>query len=141
MLVGKANDEACRWWQAVLAKGQGYKAEVVAGAKGAFLAPFSIDVKYEFTIGRNRGRGTPMQPFKPPPPIRRPSHRLHHFYEYHHATTEFTTAMSIAFMVFMVFMVSVETTHPPNPNQRAPKARRPIHFLQSTPPPLPDHVL
>ncbi|PLN75288.1 hypothetical protein BDW42DRAFT_189368 [Aspergillus taichungensis] len=88
IFVGEVEDEACRWWQALLATGQGWKAEIAADSEGD-----------KFTCLVRSVRNSPEQHSFSPPSSIRAMEFLRDFCVLHDAQSEIPIAMSIAFIL------------------------------------------
>lgn len=99
------DDEACRWWQALFAKGQGRKAEIASDDHGAFFAPWAVEVQKEFTVVANRNHRKNASHKRNASPASSPSavramEYLRKFCDSWNMTTdEFAAAMSVALML------------------------------------------
>ena len=97
--VGEVEDEACRWWQALLATGQGWKAEIAADSEGSFLTPWAVQLEDKFTcLVRSSRNSSEQHSFSPPSSIRAMEF-LRDFCVLNDAQSEIPIAMSIAFML------------------------------------------
>ncbi|PYI11334.1 hypothetical protein BO78DRAFT_382624 [Aspergillus sclerotiicarbonarius CBS 121057] len=99
VFIGDVDDETCRWWQALLATGQGWKAEIAVDNGGAFLPPWAVQIKDGFTCQVKCDRGTSKEPDFSPPSSLRAMMFLRNFCELHNVTTEFSIALVTALML------------------------------------------
>lgn len=97
--IGNVEDDAKRWWQAVLAPGQGWEAVVATDIEGPFFAPWAIRTgnKLSFKIRQEGCLGG--TPDISPPSSTRAIKFLRDFCRLHNAGTEFAVAVATALLL------------------------------------------
>lgn len=94
--IGEADDEITRWWQALLAQGQGWMARVATDSKGHFLAPWALSIGDKIAPRIQRS-GSKLQTWEgSPPSALRAKELLIDFCRLHNANNEFSAAIAVA---------------------------------------------
>ncbi|KAL1983795.1 hypothetical protein VTN96DRAFT_9881 [Rasamsonia emersonii] len=97
--VGDVDDDASRWWQAVLAPGQGWKAVIATDERGPFLAPWATRIGNGLSFRIRQERKAVRTAGVCPPSSSRAMQFLQDFCRLHNAGTAFSIAIATVLLL------------------------------------------
>jgi hypothetical protein len=99
--IGEVTEDVCRWWTAILAPYEGWKAVISRRDGQEYLAPWSISMESTLPIGiRRRIYSTLLvRPARPPPSSAEAFGHLAEFALYHNLGSQFLVALTMAMTI------------------------------------------